>query len=168
MTEQEVHELWVGDYVRLVKSGRIGRFAKYQAGKIYVEVDDKLIKTVPKLVEYMGDLPTETKEDVAEDSIVQTARSHHYSSTIDLHIEKLNPSLANALPERIVAYQVEAAKKFIEAAKAQHLQVIEIIHGKGTGVLKHEVLHLLSLYPEVDSCKEINAGGGTEIILLVK
>ena len=75
----------------------------------------------------------------------------------------LNPSLQTGRAEHIVDFQIKAAKTFIEKSIDQGTRKILIIHGKGEGVLKSEILHLLSLNDSVQFTFDKNNGGATEV-----
>jgi len=163
----DVDELWIGDLLRLKKSGRIGKFSGRSGHKkVRVQVGSKMVVT-----------PITNVELAPEEAAVQSPVFSHrpdisaaktaatLSDTIDLHIEVLNPSLVTNRAERIVDYQVKAAKSFIENAIEHQTKKILIIHGKGEGVLKSEIKHLLSLYDEVQFTFDKNNGGATEVWL---
>ena len=84
-------------------------------------------------------------------------------SSIDLHIEVLNPNYLNALPDRIRDIQTSAARRYIQSAINQKLKIITIIHGKGTGILKQEVLNVLGEFEEVQFAIPSNDGGAVEV-----
>ena len=94
---------------------------------------------------------------------IKKEKPKELSASIDLHMEVLNPSLQHGRPERIVDIQIKAAKEFIDKSIAHGTKQILIIHGKGEGVLKSEIDHLLSLYDEVKFTFSKNNGGATEV-----
>lgn len=158
-----IEDLWIGDLLRLKKSGRIGKYAGNAGLKIKIKVGEKIILTT------IGNLEEAPEEQASEPNfiarptlITQTPKT--INATIDLHIEVLNPSLTHARAERIIDVQVKAAEDFIKNAIKQRLPKIEIIHGKGTGVLKSEVDHLIYLYRhEIKAQFPLNQGGSVEI-----
>ena len=156
-----VDDLWVGDLLRLKKSGRIGKFEAIIDGKIRVKIDDKTVLTTITNLEYYIEPKTEHHLFLPDDGVTDICPPER---VIDLHIEKLNPSLTNGKPERILDYQIKAAKEYLEQVIALKYSSVIIIHGKGTGVLKLEIRHLLSLYSEVQLCLDTNKGGGTEVV----
>jgi len=161
----KVSELWIGDLLLLKKSGRIGKFAGISADqKVKVKLENKIIITTPGNIEYAPESKSGPEAIIKKPSI-SFQKTPTFSDTIDLHIEILNPSLLTARPERIIDYQIKQAKVFIEAAIENNAHKIEIIHGKGQGVLKSEVLHLLNLFDEVNFIFDKNDGGSTEVLL---
>lgn len=161
-----LNDLWVGDYVKLIKSGRIGRFhASSDNGKIKAKLEnDKIVNTTISNIEKMPDdyLPEIPK--LTSKRTKPSSKTKPISDTIDLHYEVLFSNQLQTKPERILQLQIGAAKEFIESAIANKLYRIVIIHGKGEGILKSEILHLLTFYDEINYRLEINQGGATEVI----
>ena len=157
----KVEDLWVGDQVVLKKSNRIGTYEGKKDGKLKVKVRGKIVLTSAKnLVLHIE--KEEEKVTFPSIDLIQDTIESRPPPVLDLHIEKLHPSLKNSRAERIIDYQIKAAKQHIEDAIRFKYPRIALIHGKGQGVLKQEIRHLLSLYTEVKSCEIINDGGGTE------
>jgi len=155
-------KLWIGDLVKLKKSGRNGKYEGDKVGKARVNINGKIVITPYSNLELF--IAAETDIDLGLEFQTPISKPIPFDSILDLHVEKLNPLLEGNRPERIRDYQIEAAKSYIEKAiKRRHYQ-IEIIHGKGTGVLKSEVHHLLSLYSEVKYHLPTRNGGGTEVL----
>lgn len=165
----DVNELWIGDVVRLKRSGRVGRFDGIaNDGKIRVKLGEKIVRTQPANLEIaeesdLPSIPSPSKRPLQTPAV--SATTSPSSTVIDLHIEVLNPSLINGQPERIISYQIDAARAFINQSIANHQRIVEIIHGKGQGVLRSEIMHLLSLYDEVNFTLPKNGGGSTEVWL---
>ena len=162
----DIKDLWIGDIVILKKSGRIGKFSgKTEGSKLKVKVGEKVVITSPSNIELApeGTHINPIVEKKAEDTLDETTSAP--TDTIDLHIDILNPSMKHGRAERIIDYQVKAAKSFIDASLENEVRRILIIHGKGEGVLKSEVDHLLSLYDEVEFSFRRNNGGATEVWL---
>ncbi|MGK0316537.1 MAG: dsDNA-specific endonuclease/ATPase MutS2 [Saprospiraceae bacterium] len=164
-----ISELWIGDLLRLKKSGRVGKFAGISPNqKIKVKVEGKVILTTPGNLEHAPDNHSDTEEQFIPRPTFTTQTPKPLNSVIDLHIEILSPSLTNARAERIIDFQVNAAQAFIEDAIAQRLPKIEIIHGKGAGVLKMEVEHLIYLNAEhIKAQFPLNKGGSIELWFVV-
>ncbi len=160
----DIGDLWIGDLLLLKKSGRIGKFeGRSGHKKVRIKVGEKMIITPITNVEYA---PKDAKIETFDYShrpkkILKSSAA--LSDIIDLHIEELNPSLQTSRVERIVDFQVKAAKDFIEDSIFNNTKKILIIHGKGEGVLKSEILHLLSLYNDVQFTFDKNNGGATEV-----
>ena len=84
---------------------------------------------------------------------------------IDLHIEKLNHNLVNALPERIVDVQLKAFEQYMDLVVKHKLKFVTIIHGKGKGVLMTAIHTFLAVIPEVNHFIPVNNNGATEVYL---
>lgn len=154
------NDLWIGEKVRLKKSGRIGKYeGKTEQGKLRISLGYKTVLTTIKnleIVDYV-DLP-----EVAKPMPVATEDMRFEGSTIDLHMEVLNPSMQHEQPIQIRNYQIRKAKEFIDYGYTKRYVSITIIHGKGEGVLKSEIQHLLSMHDDIRHYHTINNGGATE------
>ncbi len=153
--------------MKIISSGRIGKFEGEVNGKAKVKVNDKLLLVA------VNDLKLLDEKDVPK-ATIPTSKIKHYGKVkskkinfdlpLDLHIEKLAPSMINQRTEIILNYQIKSAKEFIEKAIEKRRATITIIHGKGIGALKMEIDYLLNQYPEVYFRKTVNNGGAVEII----
>jgi len=161
-----IKELWVGENVKIISSSRIGRFegiagdgrARVSSkGKMYLIKDTNLrIYEVPKV--------DKVKEMMQEmNQRPETTKMLSVDKTIDLHIKTLDPSLVNGLPEHILNHQLSACKSFLSKAITGRLWIVTIIHGKGAGVLRSEVLGLLKDYDEVERIESIKDDGAQRV-----
>ena len=159
-----IGDLWIGDLLLLKKSGRIGKFdGRSGHNKIKVKIGEKTVVTTIGNVELAPE-DTEIEEyDFSHRTKVPKQKATTLSDSIDLHIEVLNPSLKHGRPERIIDFQVKAAEDFIHEAISHGTKQVLLIHGKGEGVLRSEIEHLLSLIEEVQFTFEKNNGGATEV-----
>lgn len=159
----DLKELWIGDWLRLKKANMVGKYHGHSEGnRIKVKVGDKIIDVSINEIKKIDD--PQTPKSITFEEEDHTSRDSPLSSnTIDLHIEVLAPEMKNGLPLRIRTYQIEACKTFVDKAIQSGMPIIKIIHGKGEGVLKTEVLHLLSLYDEVRFVIPKNNGGAVEV-----
>lgn len=87
---------------------------------------------------------------------------------IDLHLEEL-VEFPNKLDDwQKLHTQLQHVKKCISAAQESKVRRLVFIHGKGTGVLKAELLNLLSNYDDL-SFKDADfreyGGGATEVYI---
>lgn len=161
-----IKELWVGESVRMVASGRIGIYeGPSKDGRARVSINEKVYLVKPANLE----IYTEPKVDRVKEIMVemnQKSNACKIGSThdsIDLHIKTLNSSLANGKPEHILTHQLASCKTFIEQALGARVWSVTIIHGKGTGVLRMEVLALLKNYTQVDRIESIKDDGGQRV-----
>lgn len=154
-------DLWIGDRVQLIKSGRIGTYeGKHPKGKAKISVGNKIILSSfqnLKIVE-------EEKSANAKLELIETRpRRQVIEKSIDLHIEKLFPHLENELPQLILQKQITSCRNYIQQAIDHRLLTVQIVHGIGKGQLKSEIHHLLKDFPEVQTIIETNNGGASEI-----
>lgn len=94
-------------------------------------------------------IPKHTKE--VDQPKPKSSKKHKQNSTlvweIDLHIEQLVDNHRNMSNFDIVQVQLQRCQGTIERAIKNNIPKLVIIHGRGEGVLKEEVLHLLKKYP---------------------
>ena len=157
-------DLWIGDIILLKKSGNQGKYAgKTQDGKFKITLPNG--KTILTTLSNMQLAPP-VKEEVIlhfDDMKVSNTNKFDQLRSIDLHIDKLAPHLERAKAERILRYQLDACKQFLDEAFHGGRKIVTIIHGKGEGVLRSEVQHLLKMNDRVGVMSEINDGGATEV-----
>lgn len=160
-----LQDLWVGDELVIISSGRVCRFEGMHAngkarlnsnGKIYLASAKNLKIHDPKSEDPILDFNDDKPRKI---SISEFPRS------IDLHIEKLKPDLVNAMPERIIDFQIKSFESYLETALKIGVSDVEIIHGKGTGVLKQTIIGLIKNDKRIRLFTEINDGGALELLL---
>lgn len=160
----KIDDLWIGELLLLKKSGRIGKFnGRSGHEKIKVQIGGKNVVTPIGNVELAPKGTKLNEFNYSHRPKITEQKVSSLSDSLDLHIEILNPSLKNGRAERIVDFQVKAAEDFIKEAISNGTKQILLIHGKGEGVLKSEILHLLSLIDDVQFTFEKNNGGATEV-----
>ena len=158
------NDLWVGDEVFVRSKGVNGRWeGLVSKDKARVRISEKIF-LLP--LSDLGEAVLEKNVPPPEKIISESDASFRPDSKhaeIDLHIEKLNPERANDLPEMIRDYQIRKCREFILECIRNKRPTALVIHGKGKGVLKAEVLHYLKGVPEVKFLFEKKDGGATEI-----
>ncbi len=166
-------DLWIGDKVRLCASGRIGKFEGVNKdGKARISIDAKIILTSASNLERVEveepffDIDLFLAEDRIQTQKSKPAVKINFNHTLDLHIEKLAPKLANDPPSRILAYQLAQSENFIKEAIRLNYPHITIIHGKGQGVLRTAIAHQLKGFPEVRFTFSKNQDGAVEVWLI--
>ena len=90
------------------------------------------------------------KEKVNEKSAKKslfTKQKNEVILEVDLHINQLVKSTRNMDNYDMLNVQLDTAKRKIEFAISKRISKIVFIHGVGEGVLKGELLRLLSKYP---------------------
>ncbi len=157
-----VKEIWIGEKVRVISSGRIGTYEgiSKKKGKIRVRSGDKIYIASAKNVELYNEVD-QNDLNLEEEELTQV---QDIPSELDLHINVLAPHLEHANPIQILDFQIRKAKEFLALAYEKRKYSVTLIHGKGTGQLRNEVLHLLKENPTVQFYKEVNNGGAQEVL----
>ena len=167
-------DLWVGDKVKIISSGKIGVFEGIgKNGKARIKYQDKILLVSASNLTEEGIIESDenvidkdfTKFSVEDNSVVREKKplKYHFKNVIDLHIEKLNPQLEHAHPQMILDHQLEMCKAFVENSIGEKRNVVTIIHGRGRGALRDQVLHMLKDYGAVRFAIEVNYGGAHEV-----
>ena len=158
-----INELWVGDDLRQISTGRIGKYQGAIGQKVRMKIGELSILISARDVELYTPPPVE--ENIEFISVPIENIPEKVDDSIDLHIEKLAPHMLNQSQARILDFQLLKTKEYLEAAMAAKKFQILIIHGKGTGTLKAAVLSLLKDYKKVRYTFDKNQGGATEVWL---
>lgn len=161
-----INDLWIGETLRVLSSGRIGRFEGVaKDGRARVSSLGKVYLIKPSNIELYEE-PEIDKVELIKKELSATAPKSSFKdqpNQIDLHIEQLDPKMINALPEHILNHQLKACRSFINDSIKSRSFSVTIIHGKGMGVLRSEVLELLKGVAEVQLIEEVNNGGAQRI-----
>lgn len=155
-------KLWIGDVLKLKSSGRVGKFEGMKNSKLRINVSGKIILTSISNVEFYTENKISDLDNIKSQSNILKI---NFDPVIDLHIEKLAPSMINYRSEHILLYQIRAAKNHLLYAIENKIKKIEIIHGRGTGALKSEILFLVSQYSQIIH-QESSRNGGALVIFL--
>lgn len=159
----DLKNLWIGEMLQVISSGRIGTFEGLgKNGKLRIKVEGKIyLASLSNVKEYIA--PAD-KKILPLEPIKKYKEVKAFVDQLDLHMEKLNPDLEHANPIQILNYQVKTCETYIRQAINRKRASVTIIHGRGKGQLKNEVIHLLKSYPEVKFFVEKNNGGAQEIL----
>lgn len=86
---------------------------------------------------------------------------------VDLHIHELIDSEKGMTNFDKLSLQLETARKTLESSLKKKQQKVIFIHGRGAGVLKKELINLLSKYPVIyhDASYSEYGQGATEVLL---
>ncbi len=161
------NDLWIGDLLKSKKSGKVGRYEGLKSdGRIRLNVGGKIFLIKATDIEKVDEKSFfEKKFELREEKLQASLGFEKTPKSIDLHIEKLNPNLTNALPERIADYQLKAIEKYMNKVIEDRLTNVVIIHGKGTGALKTSIHTFLNSIEEVNHFHLINNDGATDVYL---
>ena len=160
-------ELWIGENLKIKDSERLGTFEGIgKSNKAKILTEGKMVLVDPNNLEIVVDSDPDVTDTlfISERKLVK--KKNNFKETtkaIDLHIEILNPELKNAHPQIILDHQLSMCRNFLNQATLKRKNVITIIHGKGKGALKQEVLHLLKEFKNVRFTIDINNGGAQEV-----
>ncbi|MBK8699904.1 MAG: Smr/MutS family protein [Saprospiraceae bacterium] len=164
-----IDELWIGEKVRLVKSGREGVFAgKSQDGRARISFDGNILLTEAQNLEIVEDKGSEELPHFWEKELKPIKKAPQislpFSPEIDLHLEKLPNNMRTSPLASKIDLQLEACRNHIETAITRKQVRILIIHGKGEGILRQMVHQMLDGYREVKWKFVTNQGGATEVL----
>ncbi len=160
----DIKSLWVGDKCRIISSGRVGLFKGLKGKRARIQVADMIFLVSSSNLELYTE-PESVNPIYFEEAPSESPTFHEFKSSIDLHIVTLAPHLANELPIRILSYQKQTLAQFLDEAESKGARILTIIHGKGRGVLKSEVIHELKGRPSVKIYFDIHDGGAVEVHL---
>ncbi len=154
-------ELWIGDKLRVKSSGLIGVFTGDRNGKAGLKIQDKISYYPIQALEIFDEDENESEapEDLSEDP---TPENYTFEPTIDLHIEKWKDYRLNS-HQSALDFQLRQCRLFLDQAIDRKVFSVLIIHGKGVGILKQNIRHLLGEYTEVFQVFDKHQGGATEV-----
>lgn len=158
--------LWVGDELWDIEHNRIVRFKSKKGNVISVNYGDHTFIRNVKQLRSATDAERNTLEDYTE--LTEEVANKSPSITdpgnrIDLHLEKLPHYIQQADPTRLLDLKIKHLEKYLNAARKNHHKIITIIHGKGTGILKQEVLSKLKAMEGIRFVIPTQDGGATEV-----
>lgn len=157
------NELWVGDTLQVISTGIVGKYDSHKGSFVIIDCKGNKISADKSDIR-MYKQPKQVVEITFEEEIVPES-SIKFNDTLDLHINKLAPHMEHQEQSRILDFQIEKARQFVQDAIDNKRYQILIIHGKGSGVLKAETLEMLKDFHTVRYTFDKNDGGATEIWL---
>ena len=164
----ELDKLWIGDNLKIISSGLIVKYEGKAGQKAIVKAKNGDLQhvSIDNLVTYETSEQVENvfeKEELPINPAI-SPKHHQIPTTIDLHIEQLDPKLRLEAPHRILQRQIIELEKYLNLVESQGVSYITIIHGKGKGKLKNEVYHILKQRAKVKHFIEVSDGGAVEVI----
>lgn len=161
--QRTLHPYWIGDRVWVKTLGREGIFSG-ESGDAAIVTIDGVRHVLP--FQHIGLMEEEDDEGgFDENDTIGPRRSFAIADEIDLHIDTLNPRLIHASPVEILAHQRIRLKAYLEVAIRHNKRKIRVIHGRGEGVLRAEVLQVLAGFREVDRIEHESHGGAMTVSL---
>ncbi len=159
------NDLWIGDRVTLIKSGRSGTYEGVSKdGRARVKIANK---TILSHFNKLTIAPEEPLEDPLLSALEEkpiTIKKKRVPTEIDLHVKDNDPTMSRE-PQMIIRYQLKKCADFILSSIDAGHKIITIIHGKGTGELRKEVHNMLAMSHDIRHYHLINEGGATEVWL---
>ncbi len=167
MDHSALKDLWIGDMVRVTKTGAIAKFEGETGGKAKILLDGHHI--LLEACEIVVHNEPETEESLVqllgiEEQKTTEKKRPSMVNVLDLHLEKLSGYTQNS-GLVILDYQLKECRKFLEEVIARRYLSATIIHGKGEGILRDQVIQLLKEFPQVRNHFPKNHGGALELLL---
>jgi dsDNA-specific endonuclease/ATPase MutS2 len=167
MDLKSLKDLWIGDLVRVVPTGMIGKFEGSSGDKAriliegrhhWIEVKDIEVYDEPEpeasLIELLG----------LEEEKPKKEKSPSFSNELDLHLDKLPPYSSDS-GLSILDYQLNHCRQFLEEVIKRRYTSATIIHGKGEGILRDQVIHLLKDFHQIRQHLPKYNGGALEVLI---
>lgn len=88
---------------------------------------------------------------ILEMPVEKEERKFSSSVEVDLHIQKITRNFSDLSNEEIVQIQLAHFEKALDNAIVAGLKTFYVIHGKGKGILRTRVNHILKSHPSVKS-----------------
>lgn len=159
-------DFWIGDTVKIQTTGEVGKFeGELPDGQARIKLKNRHITVSMHALTLLEDEEEDFVDLFDGPDHSQDSAPLLFKPQIDLHIEVLDPDRAHDAPFQIRDFQIKKCEEFIQQAIKVRATQITIIHGKGTGALKSEILHVLNGVPEVFIIQETNHGGAQECIM---
>jgi dsDNA-specific endonuclease/ATPase MutS2 len=161
-------QLWIGDPVFVVSKNSNGAWEGYTGesqAKVRVGHTTFVVDLTDLEPARFGKPKPAKKADAPLAKKPKQERPDFSSAALDLHMDVLAPDRVNDPPQMILTHQLKACQAFIEQSIAAMRPSIVIIHGKGEGVLKAEVEHLIAEYPQIKFTFPKHDGGAIEALL---
>ena len=165
----DAHELklWIGDWVRVKLTGAIGKFEGQKESNAIVVINGSRQLIEAKFLEVYNE--PEPEESLLEQLGIReeaepVKKKDAIPNTLDLHLEKLSGYSADS-GQTILEFQLKECRAFLDEMISRKIGSAIIIHGKGEGILKEQVIHLLGDYPQIKHFFPRNHGGALELLL---
>lgn len=151
-SKQQARPIEVGDFVKLKTGGATGKVTRIDRKKVEVEMGLLKITTHLRDLTLVGEpLQIQREKRVKSDIIEQRAK---FDSKIDLRGMRRDEAL-------------QLLEKYMDEAIMTGVEMLEIVHGKGDGILRKAVKHKLREYPAVnDIYHPANNKGGDGVTLV--
>ena len=161
----DLSTLWIGDEVSVISTGKTGVFEGIDGGQAKVRLDhEHVLYPAHDIALYVPEPAEEDFLSLLEIASPPKKVTPAFATVLDLHLEKL-PNYSAASGISILDYQISQCTIFIEEVIKRKLLSATIIHGKGAGVLRENIVALLAGYPQIKVQHAKNDGGAVELLL---
>ena len=163
----QIDELWIGDSLRHRPTGRQGTFEGLFEGQVRIRHANGEIRGSVNEFELVEEIEESPVDVFAEPTqVARTSSSEDH--VVDLHVEKIAPDRTHEHPILLRALQNRLGRERLEEAIRAKWPTLTLIHGRGEGVLKSDILQWLQDYEEVQRVESVHAGGATLVHLRAK
>lgn len=164
----DLNDLWIGDTVKVISTGEIGKYEgedSHGQAKVRFGREIKMIGALDLIIEEEEeDFKKQNKKiKKGKEFNFEILEMAGFNRVLDLHLDKLKDFEASNWPLGPIDFQLHHCRKYIKEAIRNRVPRIEIIHGKGKGVLKEEVMSLLFVFEEVQSVDQLANEGKLEV-----
>lgn len=147
----------IGDLVKPIDAAIEGKVIGIDKSKILVLLNDGFEEYYFErdLVHKTMDIYSEIK---SKDPHLQIIIEEYKIESVDLHFDALHFKQYNVQPHEVLSKQLILLQEAMFEAQKNKINQLDIIHGKGEGVLKNEVIKILSKYKNIEPIKNKNQG----------
>ena len=163
----KIDDLWIGDFLKVKATGEIGTFHGVEKSIVKVKISehvrsfriDELEATSEEEIEQGSTDKADAPPGIDLDEILK------FKPELDLHVKMLERNGHRINRNWILRDQIKICQQFLRKAHRLNITRIRIIHGKGKGVLKNEVAHLLDSTKFVTDFEPTFDSGGFVVFL---
>lgn len=159
----DLQDVWVGDLLRQKSTGEMGRYEGARNNQALVNLSGRVLAVDVQDLELVDEQDVEEEIFLDQDESPAAPKAN-FTNVIDLHLEALPPYDPRSGVSEI-EFQMRYCLQFMQEVVRRKLSSATIIHGKGRGILKQEVMHLLDGFDEVRFSIPTHDGGAVEILM---
>ena len=147
----------IGDLVKPIDESIEGKVVGIEKTKILVLLEDgfEMHYFERELVHKINDIYSEVE---TKDPHLQVIIEAYKIESVDLHFDALHFKQYKVQPHEVLSKQLLMLHEAILEAQKNKVNQLDIIHGKGEGILKNEVIKMLLKYKNIEPVKNKNQG----------
>ena len=147
----------IGDLVKPIDESIEGKVVGIEKTKILVLLEDgfEMHYFERELVHKINDIYSEVE---TKDLHLQIIIEAYKIESVDLHFDALHFKQYKVQPHEVLSKQLLMLHEAILEAQKNKVNQLDIIHGKGEGILKNEVIKMLLKYKNIEPVKNKNQG----------